>query len=187
MPGPLATAGETALATAGEAVLALLVGAVALVFFLSGLAKLRAPKDFRASLMRVPHATPASSLAVAYTLPVVEIVVALGLVLGHGAARWLAIGLLCAFNGVAALVLAKDLELDCGCFGGLYERPFSRRLIGVNCLGAAGLAAAELAGLGSLSFAGLGLSAALVFVALAWPELEGNRVALEDARLLEKS
>ena len=175
------------LGTVGEAALALAVGAVALLFLISGLAKLRAPKDFRASLLRLPHATPTGSLVVAYTLPLVEIVLALGLVLGHGAARWLAIALLCAFNGVAALVLNKDLELECNCFGGLIERSFSRRLIGLNLLCALALAAAEIAGQPRLGLSSLGLAAALVFAGFAWPELESNRLALRQALLVEES
>jgi putative oxidoreductase len=92
---------------------------VGLLFLAAALAKIVDP----ASLAREVHnfrLVPLwSEHLVAMTLPWVEFVAGLGLVLGirARAGAWVAGALLLAFTAGVALAMARGLNFECGCFG----------------------------------------------------------------------
>lgn len=99
---------------------------IAMMFLLSGVAKLSRPKEFRANLLLFGVPTVAASL-LAVGLPSVE-VLAGGAILFPGAAQFgtmTAVGLLILFTASIAYQLLRGRKPDCQCFGQMRARPIS--------------------------------------------------------------
>ncbi len=97
---------------------------LAIVFVVAGVAKLADPSGSRQSLQAfgVPRSLIPSG---AVALPILEIVLALGLL--PSSTAWFAsigmVGLLASFVGGIAYNLARGRRPDCHCFGQLYSKP----------------------------------------------------------------
>jgi uncharacterized membrane protein YphA (DoxX/SURF4 family) len=94
---------------------------LAVVFVWAAVTKVRAPADFAQSIANY-RMLPASVVPwTAATLPGIEIVVGLALVLPLR--RWarpaaiVALGMLAVFAVAIAASLARGINIDCGCFG----------------------------------------------------------------------
>jgi putative oxidoreductase len=89
------------------------------VFLFAGWPKVLDPSGFAAAIDNY-HLLPEVLVRVTATaLPLLEIAVAIGLLwpaLARGASM-LAIALLCAFSVAMIQAMARDIDLDCGCFG----------------------------------------------------------------------
>jgi uncharacterized membrane protein YphA (DoxX/SURF4 family) len=85
----------------------------------AGLAKIGAPKSFALQIENYNFVPIGYENLIAITLPWIEVVGGLGLVLGVHArsAAWLALGLLVVFDVVLISALARGLDITCGCFG----------------------------------------------------------------------
>jgi hypothetical protein len=129
------------------AVEAALRAALALLFAVSALHKLRDPEAFRAALEDYRLLPASLGRAAAAALPPAEALTAAALAAGGpGALRalgpLLAAALLALYSGAIALNLARGRrQLDCGCLGPSLRQPLSPALLARNAL----LAAAALA------------------------------------------
>jgi len=97
--------------------------AVGALFVWAALGKLQNPQQFAQDIANY-RVLPAAFVApAAATLPGVEIVIGLALVLGGWprAAGLVAAGLLAVFAVAVASALARGINLECGCFGGTRE------------------------------------------------------------------
>jgi hypothetical protein len=92
-------------------------GIVIVVLLAAGVQKLFALSTFRRGLLSIPHFRVWLSYVVGYGLPIVELGAALGLLLGVRGTALLAAALFLSFAGVAALVIARGLNVPCNCFG----------------------------------------------------------------------
>lgn len=95
--------------------------ALALLFVLAGVLKLRDPTRFALEIANY-QLLPALAPYLALVLPSVEVVAGGALLLGPrslrlGAALLVAF-LLLAFTGAVATVVARGINVECGCFGG---------------------------------------------------------------------
>jgi uncharacterized membrane protein YphA (DoxX/SURF4 family) len=99
-------------------VLRLLLGGL---FVLAGLAKVRDPAGFVTEVANYRLFSEAAPL-VAAVLPSVEVVAGLALLVGSApwrrAAALLLGGLMTLFTGAVTLVVARGINISCGCFGG---------------------------------------------------------------------
>ena len=93
--------------------------ATGVLFAFAGLAKVGDPASFAAQVHNFRLVPVALENLVAMTLPWVEIVTALALVLGlrARAAAWLATASMAAFTVAVVLALVRGLDIECGCFG----------------------------------------------------------------------
>jgi hypothetical protein len=98
---------------------------VAMVFLLSGCAKVFALRPFREGLVYIPLMPVWATYLVGWTLPAVELIVAAGLILNIQLAKFSALLLLAMFCAVVGLALWRRLQVPCGCFGGLEGRHLS--------------------------------------------------------------
>ncbi len=95
--------------------------ALAAVFFVAGALKAFDPAQFAIDVHNYQMLPRPLSVAVAFYLPWLEIVIGLAL-LARG--KWerpallLALGLLLIFGGALAAAWARGLDISCGCFGG---------------------------------------------------------------------
>ena len=90
-----------------------------LLFAAAGLAKIGDPKAFADQVHNFRLLPVALENLAAMTLPWIEVVAALALILGvrARAAAVLATGLLAAFTLAVLSALTRDLDIECGCFG----------------------------------------------------------------------
>ncbi len=90
------------------------------VFVAAGLAKLRDPAGFADEIANY-RLLPSLAPLLAITLPAVELVVGVAIVVGPAAWRRAAAvasaALLAVFTVAVAQVVARGIDVDCGCFG----------------------------------------------------------------------
>jgi hypothetical protein len=108
---------------------ACLLDAVVIVFLVSGTAKLLGLPTFRFGLQLLPFMTSPVATVVSIGLPLAELVVAIGLFLNYDWARYVAIGMLVIFSGVACLAVFMGRQVPCGCFGQLDGQTLSMRTV----------------------------------------------------------
>jgi hypothetical protein len=113
----------------------------ALVFLVSGAAKSFGRRAFREGMLYIPYMPVSLTHVVAWTLPPLEVAVAVGLFLNTLWAKWTALALLAVFCGVIVLALRKRLKIPCGCFQGFGNRTMSLQTLRDNLLLAGVLAA----------------------------------------------
>jgi hypothetical protein len=106
----------------------------AIVFLVSGAAKAAQVRSFREGLLYLPYMPISGTYLVAWTLPAMEVAVAIGLILNVLAAKVAALVLLAFFCGAVVVVLRKRLKVPCGCFEGLGERYLSAATLRDNGL-----------------------------------------------------
>lgn len=106
---------------------------VVLVLAFAAVGKLRAPGSLRET-MSSAGLPPSVVLLTAPALPVVELLVAVGLLVPatDRAASWAALGLLLAFTAFAVVVAALGLDVECTCFGDVHPTPMSWRTVARN-------------------------------------------------------
>jgi hypothetical protein len=155
---------------------------VALVFLLSGAAKIINYRAFREGLIYIPYMPVSLSYLVAWTLPALEVVVAAGLFMNLLAAKVAALTLLILFCGVVALVLGKRLKVPCGCFEGLGKRYLSASTLRDNGLLAIALLATFLLPVRGDVEQSLPVGAFVLLFYLALHELLGQRRFLAGLR-----
>lgn len=150
---------------------------VAWLFIWAGFVKLISPESFRTTLWRIPHLPPAFVPFIQWALPICEIGVAIGLVLGMDLAKVIGIWMLLMFSGMAIAVMHAKLELPCNCFGGS-ERYFSKWTVLQNCtlagLIASGIPCKHPDGI----FINLFASAIFILFALCALRLRDNRILI---------
>ncbi len=97
----------------------LLRAVLAALFLYAGVAKLTDVRAFAADIANYRLLPPALVAPFAATVPGVEVACGLGLLYPRTvrAAAFLATALLVAFTVAAVQALARDINLDCGCFG----------------------------------------------------------------------
>jgi len=106
--------------------------AVAVVLLASGIQKAFGLRAFRRGLLLVPYVPVSWTYPIGYSLPFVEIALALALLAGSPSAKVAAIGLFGVFSLVAALALWKRLAVPCNCFGSGEARVLSGGTIVLN-------------------------------------------------------
>lgn len=124
---------------------------LAAVFAWAGIAKLMRRDDTRSSFAALRLPAP-STLAVA--VPIVEILLAIGLVFRPAIAAWAAIGVIGAFTVVIWLAIARGIDAPCSCFGTARKEPVSTNEIVRNGM-LAGLAVVATAAHGAAGWPGL--------------------------------
>ncbi|MEO7328948.1 MAG: DoxX family protein [Minicystis sp.] len=91
------------------------------LFVYAGAAKIGAPADFATEIANY-HLGNTLAPLMAVTMPAVEIVLGIALIAGTRtwvrAAAFGAAGLLAVFTVAVATVVARGINVDCGCFGG---------------------------------------------------------------------
>jgi len=110
------------------------MGMVLLVFLDSGGAKLFALETFRVGLLSVPYMKPGWSYPIAYILPVLELLAAVGIYLNYTPAKILALGLFLCFEAIIALTLWRKLSIGCHCFRSFGNRKLSKQTILTNLI-----------------------------------------------------
>src|SRR5581483_5925414 len=117
----------------------------AAIFAGSAAMKLAAPPEFQAAVENYRIVPPPLAPMIAWTLPVLELAGALGLV--AASTRYAAAAALIALLAIFTLAIAINLargrrDLDCGCFGAMLRQRLSGWLIARNAALAIVLAAA---------------------------------------------
>ena len=115
-----ATAGDPLMrALAAPWLVALCRIAVGLAFIIAALAKLGDPAALSSQVHHFHLAPMALENLIAVTLPWVELLTGLALVLDVRArsGAWVAAALMAAFTGAVAVAMARHLDFECGCFG----------------------------------------------------------------------
>lgn len=89
------------------------------VLLAAAVPKLLDPAGFAARLPNFRVFPDALTHILATTAPMLELLAALALLTGvlYRGGVWLALGLMSAFTALIASVLARGIDLDCGCFG----------------------------------------------------------------------
>jgi hypothetical protein len=105
---------------------------VVCVLLLSGMWKAAGIARFREGLLYIPHMQPAWTYPLAWLLPPLEILTAIGLLAGVPGSRACAVFLWFAFIAVTSVVLSKGLLLTCHCFGPWQARTYSVKTINEN-------------------------------------------------------
>jgi len=92
---------------------------IGIIFAAAGLAKIGDMEAFAQSIHNFRIVPIALENVVAITLPWIEVVIALALILGirARAGAWLATGLLAVFTVAIVTAVVRDLDIACGCFG----------------------------------------------------------------------
>jgi hypothetical protein len=90
---------------------------LAIVFCLAAGLKLASLRHFRESLRALPLISNAVGALIAAGLPLLELLTAIGLMLGGRLAPFLAVVLLLVFMAVAWYAVAQHLRVPCNCFG----------------------------------------------------------------------
>jgi hypothetical protein len=96
-----------------------LLDLLALLFLVSGTAKLVTLHQFRFGLQLLPYVTAPVAAVVSIVLPIAELVLAVCLLLNQSWAKYAAIVLLVMFSGMALLAVGMGRKVPCGCFGQL--------------------------------------------------------------------
>ncbi len=93
--------------------------AIGILFISAALPKVGDPAAFAASVHNYRLAPASSEHFVAMTLPWIELVAGLSLVLGvsRRAGAVVTVGLMVLFTGVVAQAWLRGLDFECGCFG----------------------------------------------------------------------
>ncbi len=109
---------------------------IGLIFWVSGLIKLRDPSLFLADMEAFPFLPYPIAFATALFLPWLELISAVGLISGRLVRGSLAIlGLLtAAFIGFLAIARLLEIEASCGCFGEWLVFPSLETHIAFNAL-----------------------------------------------------
>lgn len=107
---------------------------VALVFSVSAITKLLDLNGFRTALLSLPYMRYWLSYLIAFTLPFIELALALGLVANSVVARFVSCMLLFSFIVVSIMVILKKVHVECSCFGALGGDALGRRTIRRNVL-----------------------------------------------------
>src|SRR5262245_40130897 len=118
-------------------IVAIACAATATIFLGSAALKFSQPTEFRAAVESYRLVPEALAVAVGWIVPSLELVGAIGLVVGatRGAAALLLLSLLAGFTAAIVVNLARGRrDLDCGCFGPLLRQPLSGWLIARNGL-----------------------------------------------------
>jgi uncharacterized membrane protein YphA (DoxX/SURF4 family) len=119
---------------------------LAVVFLLSGLAKLPRRADFMSAVRNYRLVPDRVGAVVGRTLPPVEVAAGALLALGLGVRPVAALlgGFLVVFSCAAAINLLRGREIDCGCFGPVAERHITWWSVARNVVlaGAAGVVVA---------------------------------------------
>jgi uncharacterized membrane protein YphA (DoxX/SURF4 family) len=97
--------------------------ALGAVFSVSGLAKIHQPYQFLSDVYAYRLVDPTSGLIVAVTLPWIELIMGLSLIVGFlSRGAMLAVGLmLVLFLWVQYQGVAGGIDASCGCWGGLWD------------------------------------------------------------------
>lgn len=92
---------------------------VGLVFVVSGLSKIGDPGAFATQIHNFRLAPGAAEHLIAVTLPWIELLAGLSLVLDlrARAGAWLSAAMMAAFTLMVASAMARRLDIECGCFG----------------------------------------------------------------------
>jgi hypothetical protein len=122
----------TSLPAALDVLRDLCLDVVAVVLLASGVQKALGLSAFRRGLLFLPYMRVSWSYLVGYTLPFLEIALAVGLFAGWRPAATGAMLLFAAFAVVAAVSLRKRLSVPCNCFGAGGGRTLSPATIGLN-------------------------------------------------------
>ena len=101
------------------------MGVVFLVLLASGIAKMFSLETFRVGLLAIPYMKPPFTYPIAYLLPFLELLAAMGIWVGSYQAKWLALILFVSFQVVIAVTLLHKLKVDCHCFGSFGNRKLS--------------------------------------------------------------
>lgn len=112
----------------------LALDAMAVLFVVSGVAKLLTLRDFQTGLLFIPYMRITWSYVIGYGMPFLELALAVSLYLNLWLAKLLAIGLLLSFCSVTAVVLHHRLRVPCNCFTGFGDEGFSIATIKRNGL-----------------------------------------------------
>jgi putative oxidoreductase len=92
---------------------------VGIVFVVAALSKIGDPAAFATQIHHFRIAPIATEHLIALTLPWVELLAGLGLVLDvrARAGAWLSAAMMAAFTLMVASAMARHLDFECGCFG----------------------------------------------------------------------
>ncbi len=90
---------------------------IAALFLMASVGKLRMLNSFQQNLRSLPFVFSGADWVIARGIPILELAIAFGLLLGFYFATWSAVGLLLAFIGVALYAIRKRLSVPCNCFG----------------------------------------------------------------------
>jgi len=160
--------------------LSLAAGAsLALVFAAAAVSKLRTWREFPGVVQNYRLVPVAAARPVAGTLPVLEAMVAVGLVAtpARPYAALAAVALLAMFSLAVAINLARGRRhIDCGCFRFALRQPLSWWLVGRNVLliavaliaGTPGVAPRQLTWLDGVTVGGAALSLFVLYLAGAY-------------------
>jgi len=116
---------------------------VALALALAGAVKVADPAVFAADIGHYRLVPPLLAGVLALYLPYLELLIAAGLWVPawRRGAQWAAAGLLLGFSAALVSVLARDIDLACGCYGASFESSAGwalARNVALLCLLAAG-------------------------------------------------
>ena len=95
----------------------LILDGLAVIFLVSGVAKVLGLRAFREALLHIPYMPVIATCVVGYALPFVELAVAIGLFANSVWARLAAILLLGLFCAAATLAILHRVRVPCNCFG----------------------------------------------------------------------
>lgn len=112
----------------------ILQGVIVILLAMSGVAKILSLHSFRRGLMRIPYVGRWWSYLIAYTLPFIEIILALCLYFQIPYTRVALVLLFTSFMGVAFFVVLKRLKIPCHCFGTDYGKYLSPETIVFNLI-----------------------------------------------------
>ncbi|HEX7168631.1 MAG TPA: MauE/DoxX family redox-associated membrane protein [Acidimicrobiales bacterium] len=105
--------------------------AVALVFALAGIAKVRSPRTTARSFASLGLRAPS---VLARGVPVAEVALAVALVVAPARAGWAAACALVAFTAVLVAAVARGATASCACFGSARTAPVSTTDVARNAL-----------------------------------------------------
>jgi hypothetical protein len=106
-----------------------LLDLLAIVFIVSGIAKLISLPSFRYGLQLLPLMTAPFAHAVAVGLPIAELILGASMFANATWSKYAAIILLVLFSGVALLAMRLGRRVPCGCFGQLDGEILSWRTV----------------------------------------------------------